>query len=127
MLSAALIGCGTRGEISLIDAQQAQVGTPYQTIVATPRAASTAPEYFSGERDFTLNFARFDVSVPPDREAGTIRYPKGTPDPQRDFVITDGRNLDGPRGFVSEVNAVALYSCMASTPTSPKASSRMCS
>ena len=107
LVVAALVGCGTRGEISLVDQRQAQVGTLYQTLVVTPRAASPAPEYFSGERDFTTNYASFQVSVPPDREAGKIRYPKGTPDPQRDFVITEARDLEGSRGFISEVNAAA--------------------
>ncbi|SNX69021.1 esterase/lipase superfamily enzyme [Cereibacter ovatus] len=52
-------------------------------------------------------FARFDVVVPPDHTFGTIRFPKGRPDPNRDFVVKDAETLGGPRAFVDAVNAAA--------------------
>jgi esterase/lipase superfamily enzyme len=107
LVAAALAGCGTRGEIVLVDTASATAGTSHQVLVATPRAPAAAPAYFSGERDFDLNFARFSVSVPPDRKSGEIRYPKGEPDPQRDFVVTETTTLDGSRGFVTAINAAA--------------------
>ena len=105
-VAAALFGCGTRGTIAVVDPQQASTSVT-RVIVATSRSASAAPEFFSSGRDFTTNYARFDVSVPPDREVGKIRYPKGEPNLQTDFVVTDTRMLDGPNAFVSEVNAAA--------------------
>jgi esterase/lipase superfamily enzyme len=107
LVASAVAGCGQRGEITLVDPASTAAGTAHQVIVATPRAPAAAPAYFSGERDFDLNFVRFGVSVPPDRKPGEIRYPKGAPDPQRDFVVTEAATLDGPRGFVSAINAAA--------------------
>jgi esterase/lipase superfamily enzyme len=107
-LAAALLsGCGTRGELAIVDPAAAAGATSVPVIVATARAAAPAPDFFSGERDFTTSFARFDVSIPPDRKPGTIRYPRGTPDPSRDFVLTAARGLAGQRDFVAEVNAAA--------------------
>lgn len=103
---AVLTGCGTRGFLTLVEPNPT-IGKTERVIVATSRMASAEPEYFSGERDFSTNFARFDVSIPPDREPGTIRYPKGDPDPQTDFVITQARNLEGPSAFLREVNTAA--------------------
>lgn len=101
-----LWGCGTRGTIALVE-PAAITGQSKRVIVATSRARADAPEYFSSDRDFTTNFARFDVSIPSDRNPGTIRYPKGQPDPSRDFVVTNATSLDGSNSFVAEVNAAA--------------------
>lgn len=108
LLAGALSSCGTRGTISLLEGGDGQGATLQPVLVATSRAPSPAPEYFSSARAFDTSFARFDVSIPPDREPGSIRYPKGQPDPRRDFVVTEVRSLDGPRAFLSEVNAAAL-------------------
>ncbi len=103
---ALLVGCGTRGNIAVIEAPVAGANVQ-QVIVATSRGAVPAPMFFNNDRDFTTSFARFAVSVPPDREPGKIRYPKDTPNPQTDFVVTDAKMLDGANGFVAEVNAAA--------------------
>lgn len=107
LASVALSACGTRGNIAVVEPAEAQGGTTARMIIATARAPSPAPEFFSGTRDFNTNYASFDVSIPPDREAGTIRYPKAKPDPQRDFVVADVQPLDGGRAFVSAINAEA--------------------
>ncbi len=107
LLTGALAGCGTRGTIALVDPAAASQGETERLIVATSRAPSAAPEYYSSTRDFQTNYARFDVSVPPDREPGTMRYPKSKPDPQRDFVVTDASRLDSQRAFVQAINSEA--------------------
>lgn len=99
-----LWGCGTRGTIALVE-PATSTGQTKRVIVATSRTRSDAPEYFSSDRDFTTNFARFDVSIPSDRNPGSIRYPKGQPDTSRDFVVTNATSLDGSNSFVAEVNA----------------------
>lgn len=107
LTSVALAACGTRGKLSVVEPAAVPGATTAHMLVATSRAPSAAPEFFSGNRDFNTNFALFDVSIPPDREVGTIRYPKAKPDPRRDFVVTDVQRLDDPRAFISAVNAEA--------------------
>jgi esterase/lipase superfamily enzyme len=107
LLTGALAGCGTRGTLAIVDPAQASTGETSRMIVATSRAPAAAPEYFSSARDFETNYARFDVSIPPDREPGTIRYPKSKPDPNRDFLVTDATMLDGKRTFVNAINSEA--------------------
>lgn len=115
VLVVALAACGTRGTIALVDPQLASRNV-LPVVVATSRAVAPPPEYFSGERDFSTNYARFEVSIPPDRELGKIRYPKGTPNPQTDFVVTDVHHLDGPAAFIDAVNEAAL----AAQPRGPR-------
>jgi esterase/lipase superfamily enzyme len=107
LLVGVLFGCGNRGTISVVEGSQAPGTVTHPVVVATSRAAAPAPEFFSEYRDFNTNFARFEVSVPPDRKPGTITYPKGEPDPSTDFVVTKSQHLGGPRSFVNEVNAAA--------------------
>ncbi len=35
------------------------------------------------------NYARFDISIPPDHKKGKIEWPSGKPDAKKDFVVTD--------------------------------------
>ncbi len=107
LLTGALAGCGTRGSIAMVDPAATARGDTAQILVATARTPAPAPEYFSATRDFDTNFATFDVSIPPNRDPGTIRYPKSDPDPDRDFVVTEATHLDGPRAFVKAINAKA--------------------
>ncbi len=48
------------------------------------------------DRSPELQFARYDVNVPPDRDAGVIAYPgrTETPDPTRHFLLT--QQIDAP-------------------------------
>lgn len=105
--AAAVAGCGPRGSIAVLEPEAVAPANVQRAIVATSRAPAPAPEFFSGRNAFRTRFARFDVAVPPDRASGTIRFPSGTPDPRRDFVVTRAERLSGPRAFVQEVNAAA--------------------
>lgn len=44
---------------------------------------------FGAGRAETPNYARFDISIPPDHQKGKIEWPSGKPDPQKNFVVTD--------------------------------------
>jgi esterase/lipase superfamily enzyme len=101
---AVLAGCGTRGSIAIVDPVAARASTPKTVIVATSRAPAPAPEFFTSERSHVTNFATFEVAIPPERRPGTVEYPKGKPDPERDFLVTGAQRLDGERGFIAEVN-----------------------
>lgn len=100
----AVAACSARGT-GVIHAPAAAVGTSVPVIVATSRAPTAAPDHFSSRRSAVLGFARFEVSVPPDRSPGKVRFPgKASPDPQTDFLIASSRHLDGPAGFIEAVN-----------------------
>jgi esterase/lipase superfamily enzyme len=105
--AAVMAGCGTRGRVAVVAEPGAADRTVQQVIVASSRQTVEAPVFFSSDRSFTAQFARFDVSIPPDREPGTIRYPRAEPDPRRDFVVVDAETLDGEAAFVAAVNAAA--------------------
>lgn len=99
--------CGKRGSVAVVPTPPPAGATVQRVVVATSRTPLEAPAFFSDQRAFTTGFARFAVSIPPDRAPGTIRYPRGTPDPRRDFVVTEAERLDGPDGFVRAVDAEA--------------------
>ncbi|MGQ0567245.1 MAG: alpha/beta hydrolase [Gemmobacter sp.] len=107
MGAATIAGCGRRGVIAQIDPGPPEGADVMKAIVATSRRPADAPVFFSDERDFATNFARFAISVPPDRKLGDVRYPRGKPDPRRDFLVLEAERLAGPQGFVGAVNAAA--------------------
>ncbi|AUH65135.1 alpha/beta hydrolase [Paracoccus zhejiangensis] len=88
-----LAACGPRGEV-VVDRDAGSVGTVERIFVAGNRNPDNQPAR-------GLSFHRIDVSVPPDRTMGTVRYPKtdGKPDPRREFLVTADDRLDGPQGF----------------------------
>ena len=103
----AIAGCAGRGEVGLMP-QGAQVTTPVsEIIVATSRKLAPAPEFFSAKRSYSLNFASFGVAIPPNRNLGEVKFPKGDPDPDTDFLVTSQQPLVGQRGFIDGVNAAA--------------------
>jgi esterase/lipase superfamily enzyme len=87
LLLAALAACTPRGDIRVAP-EAAGVGTIRQVFVGTTRADDLETGDFTGERAERMAFARYDVSVPPDREPGEIRFTRktATPDPRREFV-----------------------------------------
>jgi hypothetical protein len=97
------VGCEPRGYISF-DPAAGQVGEVATLFVATTRKATPGFEIFSRERSQELGFARFDVSVPPDREPGTVIYPEELPgDPRTDFLTVSGARFNGSGNFLAAV------------------------
>lgn len=88
-----VIGCAPRGEI-VIDKSAASVGAVERIFVAANRNPDDQPSR-------GMNFHRIDISVPPDREIGTIKYPRPgrAPDPRSEFLVTDDEALQGMPGF----------------------------
>lgn len=90
---------------ALIATQGAAVGTSEHTIfVATTRARDTSTgTYFSGERTEStsgIDFARADISVPPNHKSGTVEWPKQFPgDPEKHFVTRHAGYLDNEAAF----------------------------
>jgi esterase/lipase superfamily enzyme len=83
-----LLGCAPRGQLTMVP--NATGGAVQRIHVATARGIETETGRFSRERSEMIRFARYDVSVPPDRKAGDISWPprNGRIDPLRHFVTT---------------------------------------
>lgn len=90
---AALVACGPRGKIT-IEPAAAQVGNITTVFVGTTRLQDPGTGTFGPERQQSgVNFARYDISVPPDRTLGQIAWPRaGRPaDIRTDFVTTESQ------------------------------------
>jgi esterase/lipase superfamily enzyme len=104
--------CGPRGTLTAMPpgAQPTNVRTVF---VATTRTVDPDTGIYGGGRlRGSATFARYDVSIPPDRELGQIAWPRksGPPDPNRDFLTTDVVPFDGAPAFRRELarNLAAL-------------------
>ena len=107
LLAVALLaaGCGERGFVT-IDPTAAKVGAIEPILVATSRTASEGADIFGPERSEVLGFARFEVSVPPDRAPGTLSFPQSLPaDPRTDFLTVDASRIRDERAFLARVDA----------------------
>ena len=84
-----LIACTPRGEVTL-DPQAASVGQVQQIYIGTSRAQETDGS-FGNKRSEKITYARYDISVPPDRKLGEIKWPPrhGKADPTTQFFTTD--------------------------------------
>ncbi len=84
----ALVACTPRGQITL-DPTAAQVGHIETVFVGTTRKRE-ADLSFGGNRSETVQFAQFDISIPPTHQVGQIDWAKrgATATSQRNFVAT---------------------------------------
>lgn len=86
--------CAPRGEIRQ-DPAAVGIGRNMRVLVATNRG-----EGMTGRSD-DVRFGLMDISVPPDRAAGTIKYPptEGKADPRTDFLVTRQARYASARAF----------------------------
>lgn len=84
-----LLACAPRGIVTLAP-DAAGIGEIQRIFIGTTRQQEQDGQFGSG-RSEKVNFARFDVSVPPNRELGEINWPprRGKADPTKHFVTTD--------------------------------------
>lgn len=89
----------------VVDPQAGAVGTVHPIYVGTTRGLEAETGQFGRERSETARFGRFDVSVPPEREAGDIRFTprRGKPDPRRDFLTTGAVAFDDKPSFRADL------------------------
>ena len=120
-----IAGCGGRGEIGLMPPETKATGPVAEMLVATSRQTAPAPELFSNERDYSVHFANFQIAIPPNRKAGEVKFPKGKPDPENDFLVTSHQILDGERSFIRALNTASWATRSASSR--PLTSSRLLS
>lgn len=100
---AVLAACAPRGDLTMMP-QAASVGTVQRVFIGTTRQTDASGGY-DGKRSEALSFARYDISIPPERELGEISWPKRgrTPDPTTDFLTTDRMRFDAPGKFRAEL------------------------
>lgn len=106
VLIAALVAvsaCAPRGEITL-DPAAAQIGTVQEVFVATSRGGAPLPERFGTDRAAQMAFAHYDISIPPDRNQGSIVYPTSTKvDPTRQMLTVNENVYQDKRAFDAAV------------------------
>jgi esterase/lipase superfamily enzyme len=93
---AGLAGCAA-GPEGLLTPVTPPAGAPrVDMLAATTRAPADDPAvFFSGERGDSVSFANIVVTVPPDREIGTLSLPRsGQGNPARDFTVSSVQRLD---------------------------------
>ncbi|WP_435257083.1 alpha/beta hydrolase [Thioclava sp. FR2] len=86
LLTLALAACAPRGAI-LVVPEAAKTGELMTVFIGTTRGRSEAGD-FDKSRAETLSFARYDISIPPEREPGEIAWPPahGKPNPKTHFL-----------------------------------------
>ena len=99
----AVAACAPRGVITIAP-EAAAVGAVQRIFVGTTRGVDDAGQ-FDAERATTLRFARYDVSVPPDRQAGDIDWPpkSGRADPRRHFLTTEAVRFSEAAAFRADL------------------------
>mgnify|MGYP000580525007 CR=1 FL=1 len=85
----ALMACTPRGEVTL-DPAAATVGQVQRVFIGTTRGQNDDGS-FGNKRSEAVRFARYDISVPPDRKLGQITWPPrhGAINPEKQFLTTD--------------------------------------
>jgi esterase/lipase superfamily enzyme len=93
-----LASCASRGEFTDLPPDQA-ITSPTTIFVGTLR--EPGPEGFTRGRADIASFLRYDVSIPPEREAGTIDWPRRSerPDAQKHFLLMDETRFATERDF----------------------------
>ncbi|MFM2391528.1 MAG: hypothetical protein RLZZ437_3083 [Pseudomonadota bacterium] len=100
------VGCAQRGSITVAP-EAVGVGTVVPIFVGTTRTFDVESQTFVSARSETVSFARYDVSVPPDRELGDISFvPRGrAANPAVDFVTTRAEVLANEASFRGGLSA----------------------
>lgn len=85
-----LAACGQRGTVTL-DPAARNVGIVEPIFIGTTRAFDPQTGTFGTERTLDVSLGRLDVSIPPNREPGTITWPKKNRpvDPATEFLTVD--------------------------------------
>ena len=109
-LALALAACEPRGAI-ILDPAAAAVGRVERLYIGTMRGRDPetgAP--YSSARSASMRYLRLDVSVPPDRMAGEIFWPRPRqkPDPNRQFLATQQKAYASPAAFRADLRQAIL-------------------
>lgn len=94
-------GC-SRGVVA-IDPTALGAGSPRPVLVASVRAPATGPAVYGSSRA-PLSFARFLLSVPPERERGSVTWPGPVINPRTDFVTLTAARLRDGEAFAAAIS-----------------------
>ena len=96
MAALALAGCGEARLLTLTNVENARIAGKVRVFVATTRAKSDEPEWFTGERGARLAFARLDITVPLAHKPGELELPSAgsAADPSVHFATASVERLD---------------------------------
>ena len=102
LIVAVLLSCSPRGRLALAP-EGAQLGEVTPVFVATTRNVKDGA--FDTGRSETVHFARYDISVPPQRELGEINWPPrgAKPNPEKYFVTAKQVLFAGEPDFRSDL------------------------
>ena len=91
----ALAACNRPGELTYAP-DAPPVGARQEVFIGTSRAVDPETGRFGGGRVPVDSFARYVVQVPPDREPGSIEWPREgrDPDPMRHFLTVEEQLFD---------------------------------
>lgn len=98
-----LAGCVGKAPPILM-AEAREVGQQRHVFALTARTPDPE-QIFGSERAEDTAFGRFTVSIPPDRQAGSLVQPRHSPDPTRHFLLSEVRTYSGERDFRSDIGA----------------------
>jgi esterase/lipase superfamily enzyme len=103
-----LAACAPRGGLTLYP-QAAETVTPRAIYLATTRGTDGPVEagvQMGRSRSASVRYARFDITVPPGHQPGTISFPKPgrAPDPAQDFLVTDRALFPGAAPFRQDLS-----------------------
>lgn len=110
-LTLVLTACEPRGEIRLMP-QAAGVGQTESVFVATTRGPDPATgEEFGIARASTERYMRLDVSIPPNRKAGQIVWPKPNrpADPTSQFVTLSEIHYSDAAAFRADLSRAIAH------------------
>lgn len=73
--------------------------------VTTRNRAEPGKNVFTAEKSSVSNYARFDISIPPNHKPTAIEWPKGSKvDPRTDFAVLSQAAMER-KGFIEEIRA----------------------
>lgn len=100
ILAVTVSACAPRARDLAFDPNAGKTGSVQEIYVGTNR------NNVNGGRSEQVHFGRIDVSVPPDRKPGEIKFPTGNqpPDPRTDFLVTQELRYGNERIFRQAVN-----------------------
>lgn len=97
-----LAACAPRGQMILMPEAKG-IGAVQRVFVATTRADDGEGDFWSSKRGYEARYARFDISIPPERETGTMPWPPRNqkPDPRKHMLTVDRDLFGGAAPFRS--------------------------
>ena len=104
LLSLVLMSCAPRGEFTTAPVERGMT-IPETIFVGTVR--DFGPEGFGRERADRASFVRYDVSIPPEREAGSVNWPRrlDRPNPEKHFLLMDETRFESNTAFRDALKA----------------------